>query len=331
MSYRNAVLLCLLAGITGFLQAQNTIGLKGDYYNDAELKTYAFTRIDKKIDFNWGYEGPKPDQVKGSYYSVRWTGLLRAPETGTYTFSARFDDGIRLWVNNKPMLDAWGLNDMADFSNTISLTAGKQYDIKVEYFNAMREGEITLLWVLPSALQKGRSPKPQPIGAYFLPPSETPKKAIEAPKEKPIALAKAPKKELPKQKTPEIREKPAPVKKKDTVQNLETYSDENPNLNCVYFLKGKETMLEKVVAVLQKNTKARLELSGYTDNYGDAAMNKSLSEKRAQVAAQYLIGRGIAPERLQQQGFGGASPIVSNPQNEAERALNRRVEFKVVF
>lgn len=72
----------------------------------------------------------------------------------------------------------------------------------------------------------------------------------------------------------------------------------------------------------------KVTIEGYTDSTGDAAVNKQLSQSRADAVLAYLSGKGIAASRLEAKGFGAEQPIASNDTDEG-RAKNRRVEFKV--
>lgn len=87
--------------------------------------------------------------------------------------------------------------------------------------------------------------------------------------------------------------------------------------------------LDNLAKVLQAQPGLRIEIDGYTDNVGSAAYNVVLSRQRAEAVRQYLIGRGVRPDRLVVMGFGPYKPIASND-SEAGRAANRRVEFKII-
>jgi OOP family OmpA-OmpF porin len=88
------------------------------------------------------------------------------------------------------------------------------------------------------------------------------------------------------------------------------------------------TGLDEVVKILQKNPHLQLAINGYSDNKGQAAANRTLSQKRADAVKQYLVNKGIPKERLQATGFGPENPIAENT-TEAGRAKNRRVELKL--
>lgn len=85
-------------------------------------------------------------------------------------------------------------------------------------------------------------------------------------------------------------------------------------------------VLDDIAAQLQAATNIVLEVSGHTDNRGNAAKNTALSESRAQAVADYLISKGISKDRLSVKGFGSTRPVATNKTAEG-RMQNRRVEF----
>jgi OOP family OmpA-OmpF porin len=87
------------------------------------------------------------------------------------------------------------------------------------------------------------------------------------------------------------------------------------------------SILNSVVAILQKNPSIRLEIEGHTDNRGAADYNQRLSENRAKAVMDYLIARGIASNRLSARGYGFSKPAASNA-TASGRAQNRRVELR---
>jgi outer membrane protein OmpA-like peptidoglycan-associated protein len=87
--------------------------------------------------------------------------------------------------------------------------------------------------------------------------------------------------------------------------------------------------LAKLLDLLQKNPKLKIEISGHTDNMGTAEHNLELSGNRARAVYSYLIQHGIAATRLSFAGYGFSQPIDNNSSDEG-RANNRRTEFKVM-
>lgn len=85
--------------------------------------------------------------------------------------------------------------------------------------------------------------------------------------------------------------------------------------------------LDTVVDFMAHKKDARIEISGHTDNVGDAKANKTLSEKRAQACRNYIVSKGIDKKRLDAVGFGDEHPIAPNDTEEG-RQKNRRIEAK---
>jgi outer membrane protein OmpA-like peptidoglycan-associated protein len=88
------------------------------------------------------------------------------------------------------------------------------------------------------------------------------------------------------------------------------------------------SVLNEVAAMLSQNPAAKVEIQGHTDNIGSADYNQKLSERRARAVKNYFIHRGIDGNRLFPIGLGFTANTASN-ENEAGRALNRRVEFAI--
>ena len=84
--------------------------------------------------------------------------------------------------------------------------------------------------------------------------------------------------------------------------------------------------LNEIADVLRKRPTAHVRIEGHTDDVGSDKFNKKLSDGRAQSVRTYLIGQGIAPERLEAIGYGEERPIEDN-KTEDGRSANRRVEF----
>ncbi len=107
-------------------------------------------------------------------------------------------------------------------------------------------------------------------------------------------------------------------------------------LENVFFERGEAILLrnsykelDKLAEFMQENQKIEIELSGHTDNWGNAALNLQLSQDRVQKVKEYLVEKGINEARITGKGYGGTKPIADN-NSELTRKLNRRVEFKIV-
>ena len=84
--------------------------------------------------------------------------------------------------------------------------------------------------------------------------------------------------------------------------------------------------LNEVVTLLKNDPTLKLSVDGYTDNVGNAAANKTLSQQRSESIVKYLTSNGVAANRLVAKGFGSESPVADN-RSEEGKAKNRRVEL----
>jgi OmpA-OmpF porin, OOP family len=87
-------------------------------------------------------------------------------------------------------------------------------------------------------------------------------------------------------------------------------------------------LLDRLIETALRCPSANIEVAGHTDSDGDDATNQSLSEKRAQAVADYLIKAGLPPDRLKAEGYGSSKPVADNDTDEG-KAKNRRIEFVV--
>lgn len=124
-------------------------GLKAEYFDNADLTNHKFTRTDATINFNFG--SAAPDASMGAdTYSIRWTGQVEAPVTGSFTFYVRQDDGFRAWGASFRAIDHFVEHDHTDeHSFTYNLVAGQRYAVRIEYFKGTGNGEIQLRWSGP--------------------------------------------------------------------------------------------------------------------------------------------------------------------------------------
>ena len=110
--------------------------------------------------------------------------------------------------------------------------------------------------------------------------------------------------------------------------------DENINLKGVTFETGSNRLTAQSLPILDEAAKTltrypdlKIEVSGYTDNVGNADKNKTLSQSRADAVREYLVNKGVKAS-LTANGYGQEKPIADNGTAEG-RAQNRRVELKI--
>jgi len=121
-------------------------GLNAEYFNNIDLSgTPAIERIDKTINFNWEKNNPAPEVAK-DHYSVRWTGYIKVKKTDNYTISTISDDGMRLWLDDNLLQDAWYPHGAMKKSSTIKLEKGNYYKIRFELFEKAGGAVAILGW-----------------------------------------------------------------------------------------------------------------------------------------------------------------------------------------
>ena len=103
----------------------------GAYYNNEDLAgSPTFTRRDSRIDFDWGLGSPG-EGVEPNYFSVRWTNTFSL-KSGLYRFTTETDDGVRLSVDGKLVIDKWRLQPVTKYSAEVRLSKG-QHTVVMEY------------------------------------------------------------------------------------------------------------------------------------------------------------------------------------------------------
>jgi alpha-D-xyloside xylohydrolase len=143
-------------------------GLTGEYYEGMAFNSLFTTRTDSIINFNWGMDAPMQGMTEDTF-SIRWRGKIIAPETGEYTINTMTDDGARVWIDNKQIINDW--TDHAPLLNTgkINLEAGKSYDMKFEYFEYKMGAVAQLHWILPSQKKVDTNTLPEKTRKVYLP------------------------------------------------------------------------------------------------------------------------------------------------------------------
>jgi hypothetical protein len=123
-------------------------GLKGEYYATQDLNSViALTRTDPKVDFDWGAGSPDAAITVTDHFSVRWTGQIQPRYTDKYTISTVSDDGSRVTIDGKVVVDAFvDQGGNVENTGTIDLVGGMKYSIKVEYYENTGGALIHMSW-----------------------------------------------------------------------------------------------------------------------------------------------------------------------------------------
>lgn len=129
-----------------FLPDESSNGLKAEYYKNVNLSGKPdLIKTDQTIDFDWKNEPPFENFPKDNY-SVRWTGNVKPGESGNYTFDVLSDDGVRFYINDKLVINDWNDHSAITNSYTMALDAGKNYSIKLEYYENGGDAVVKLGW-----------------------------------------------------------------------------------------------------------------------------------------------------------------------------------------
>ena len=146
--------------VPGFTYADNRLtGLRGDYYEGTKFEILRYTHVDTTIEFHWADASPLahvPSQNKfpKDYFSVRWSGQVQPRYAETYTFRTISDDGVRLWVGGKKIIDNWTDHAAATDAGQIKLAAGRWYPIVLEFYEKGGYARIELYWSSASQRQE---------------------------------------------------------------------------------------------------------------------------------------------------------------------------------
>ncbi len=121
--------------------------LKAEYFADTELRNPALACEESAPAFT-APPRPAPD-FPSTNFSIRWTGSIVPPKSGRYQFRTIADDGVRLWVGGRLLIDNWTVQAPTERTASVQLDSGKPVPIRLEYFQAGGGAELRLLWTLP--------------------------------------------------------------------------------------------------------------------------------------------------------------------------------------
>ena len=122
-------------------------GLSAAYYNNTDLSgDPALKRIDKNIDFGWTLFSPDQEKINYDWYSVNWTGKLKAPETGKFKIGFEGDDGYRLYLDGRLLIDNWRKQTYRTVTHEIDIKKDQLYDLKIEFFETTGNTKLKMVW-----------------------------------------------------------------------------------------------------------------------------------------------------------------------------------------
>jgi len=117
---------------------------KGEYWSNRDLDGYpTLVRSDPAVSFNWEMGGPGGG-IPSDDFSARWTRTIYF-DGGTYRFHAWVDDGVRIWVGEQRIINAWHNRSLHEVTADSSLSKGV-HTVKVEYYDSIFDAQINVWW-----------------------------------------------------------------------------------------------------------------------------------------------------------------------------------------
>lgn len=123
-------------------------GLTARYYRGENFDALVTDRTDAQVDFDWS--STPPTGLSHDHYSVRWDGFVQALQAGTYALSTTSDDGVRLWIDDRQVIDDWGIHPAQTDTATVNFAANSRHRIRMEYFQGGGQAVVRLAWQLPA-------------------------------------------------------------------------------------------------------------------------------------------------------------------------------------
>ena len=125
-------------------------GLIAEFFNDNGLNgAPSLRRIDRQVDFCW-WENAPARGVRADGFSVRWSGFIVPPVSGRYGLGARAFGGARLWIGDSLLFDASDHHSVMTQSKDVDLVAGKEYKVRLEYWDRRADAIVQLVWSKPT-------------------------------------------------------------------------------------------------------------------------------------------------------------------------------------
>lgn len=128
-------------------EAELVPGMVGQYFSGRDLDQFFFARLDDKVEFDWG-SGSPGEGIPNNVFSVRWVGYFQPPHSEgarSYTFRARRDDGVRIYLGGERIMDRWsGGSTFNYYTASRSVEAGEPVPLIIEYSEGYGGARISL-------------------------------------------------------------------------------------------------------------------------------------------------------------------------------------------
>lgn len=275
---------------TIYALAEDSEGMPADLEKRKAIGVIYTDKLDvPPRDFTSGFPGVTD---RFEWFGVMYSGTFEVSEKGTYGWRLLSDDGSRLWIDGREIIDNDGVHGFDGKEGEVALSKGP-HTIRLWYF----QGPATEIG----------------LQLFVIPPGG---------EEKIFSLT-----DFASGLSSALKNVDARATKEGIRVNLDAAVLFDTNKHELK-PQAKES-IASLIKVINAYPRSTVEISGHTDSVGDAEPNQKLSERRADAVRTALKGAGISADvKLTTTGFGESQPIATN-ETEKGRALNRRVEILI--
>ncbi len=126
-------------------------GLAAEYFSNRDLQgPPRLKRVDPQVNFDIEAGTDSPEGFRGENFSVRWTGVLVPSASGEYLLGATADDGFRVYLDGKLVVEDWTRHGARTLTAPVTLRKGRRYEIKMEFYQGPGGAVARLIWQPPS-------------------------------------------------------------------------------------------------------------------------------------------------------------------------------------
>src|SRR5688572_24671984 len=132
--------------LSSTLNGATVPGLSAEYFDNNRLEGQPrIVRTDSRMDFRWTLNSPGRG-IPFDWYSVRWTGSLTAPPSGVKRIAIEGNDGFRLYLDGRLLIDNWKKQSYGTRIEALDLKPGSSVGIRLEYFESTGNARLKLMW-----------------------------------------------------------------------------------------------------------------------------------------------------------------------------------------
>ena len=132
--------------LTSNSEGKTENGLYGEYFDNPKFEGQpVVTRTDGRIAFGWTLFSPD-EKIPYDWYSVRWKGKIVPPKSGNINIGVRGNDGYRLYLDNKLVIDCWKKQSFGTHTISYPFKKEKAVAVRLEYYETAGNARVSLVW-----------------------------------------------------------------------------------------------------------------------------------------------------------------------------------------